>query len=551
MKIDNLRQLIDDILPSRPDAAAFLIRKEEGVRQITNREFCEDVRSLAAVLRSQGTSHVALIGENSYKWTVCYLAAIYSARVVVPIDKDLSKAEITTILGISEAGTILWGDTHDEIILPLLEQHPQMHSICFHSDNYSRKLSSDSMEAAIIEGRLLLEQDNRVFDAITVRPDDCYSIVFTSGTTGTSKGVMLSHRNVISDLDSSRNRLHIGAVQMAILPMHHTFQSNLGILNCLYFGTTMAINNSIRFFSQNLGLFAPTDLLCVPLVAETLHANIWKNIESSGKASAVRNMIRLSNFLLRCGIDLRRKFFKKIIAAMGGKLKDIFCGGALLDADVARGLFELGFDIYIGYGITECSPLVAGNISQIPAKMGSCGQAFDCNEIKLVDTDENGDGEIWIKGSNVMLGYYKNPEATAEAIEEGWYKSGDIGRWDADGFLYITGRKKNLIVLNNGKNVYPEELEGLLLKSPWIKEVVVSALRSQKGEETTIAAEVFADEDMINAQGVSKEVAIEHIARFVEEQNLTLPYYKRIVSVTYRETEFEKTTTKKIKRSQS
>lgn len=544
-EITDLRQLIDIVLPKNPEAIAFMIRDGEGVRKIKNSEFIDDVRSLTASLMKYDTTKIAVIGENSYKWVVCYMAAIYRGFVVVPIDKDLSDVEIKTIITTSQSEIVLFGDSHEDLISPILEEFPQIKSHNFYSDNY-KKCPIGSVEEAIEHGRELLKSSPNMFDDIKVDSKEVYSIVFTSGTTGTGKGVMLSHENVLSNLKSSREMVRIGAVQMAILPMHHTFQSNLGIILCMYCGSTMAINNSIKFFAQNLKLYEPTDLLCVPLVLETMYANIWNTIRESGKESIVRTMIRFSDFLMKIGIDIRRKLFNKIIAGTGGKLIDIFCGGALLDADVARGMISFGYNINIGYGITECSPLISGNVSRIPSKMGSCGFPFTCNELKLVGVDEDGDGEIWVKGSNIMLGYYNNEEATKNVMEDGWFKTGDIGRHDKDGYLYITGRKKNVIVLNNGKNIYPEELETLILKSPLVKESAVYSIIGEKGEEGTIAAEVFPDFDYAKKNNI--ENIKEQINDLINNINLNLPYYKRIVSVKFRDNEFEKTTTKKIKR---
>lgn len=292
-------------------------------------------------------------------------------------------------------------------------------------------------------------------------------------------------------------------------------------------------------------LFRPTELLVVPLIAESLYNNIWKAVRESGKEKAVKTMLSVSRFLLKMGIDLRRVFFKKILAAFGGRLDSMFCGGALLDKDVAVGLYEFGINVYIGYGITECSPLIGGNISLKPAKYGSCGQAFSCNEIKLVDLNENGEGEIYVKGTNVMLGYYKNPEATAEVMEDGWYKTGDIGRYDEDGFMYITGRKKNVIVLKNGKNIYPEELEGYIAKIKYVKECLVTAVSSGL-EQSAIQAEIFLNQDLIEEDKF--EGAEKYVSDEIETLNDTLAYYKRITAVKFREVEFNKTTSRKIKR---
>ena len=545
IRLKNLREIFDILLPKTPDRIAYKIRKGDSVRDISCKEFVSDVRDLAAFIYSKDIKVCAVIGENSYKQQIAYYATTYAGAIVVPIDKELTVREIATIINMSKSTILFCGDTHEDMVDEIKSLCNNIDTHIFLSDK-SEKVVEGNMEHLMVLGNELIAKNNQIFDYIKINPDEPSTYVFTSGTTGVSKGVMLSHKNIITDVDAAIDLKVVGDSSMAILPMHHTLQSTLCCTLSHVLGATVSVNNSIKLFAQNLKIFKPTDLVCVPMVLESMHTNVWNAVRESGKEKSFKFLIKVSNFLRHIGIDMRKVFFKKIHENFGGRLKTFFCGGALLDPLVAQDMCDWGFGMYIGYGITECSPLITHNTTNRRSKFSSCGIPINCNKLKLMDINESGDGEIWVKGDNVMLGYLDNPEATAEVLEDGWYKTGDIGRFDKDKFLYITGRKKNIIVLNNGKNIYPEELEGHLNKYPEVKEVIVFAEKNDVGQEVSISAEIFADYEY--AELMKIEDIKKTIEEIVEKENQDLAYYKRITNVIHKETEFEKTTTRKIKR---
>lgn len=521
---------------------AFRIRTKESYRSITFAQFYQDVLNLAAALELNdlAKSHLALIGENSYQWVVCYLATTVAGGVIVPIDKELTVGEISTIISQSESQALFasddYADCADEIVQQLEIKSFAIN--CNQSENYTTLNQ-------LIEQGAAARVENPKLGQNEISTKTLSSLVFTSGTTGFSKGVMLSRENLLTNVLSSDEFIKLGDCVLSVLPMHHTYEFTLDILFSIYQGRTIAINNSIKYFAQNIKLFAPTDMLVVPLVAENLYATIWKTIQNTGKEATLRRAIKISNCLLKIGIDLRPKLFKPIHEALGGRLQQFFIGGAYLEPEIARGFHSLGFKVNIGYGITECSPLVTGNITHKVKWSHSCGIPIPGVEIRIKDPNSSGEGEIQVRGKSVMMGYYKNQEVTDAAFDQGWFRTGDIGRLE-HGMLVITGRVKNLIVLKNGKNVYPEELESLIQKVSFVKEVVVSAITSDSGQESAIVAEIFPDMELAEQHGHT-EYKIE-IQASIEKINSLLPYYKRVVRVNFRDQEFPKTTTKKIKR---
>ncbi len=532
MKYDfnTLPELIDFAERNFAEDTAYQIRSGEGYNEISYRDFVEDVRRVAAYLRSKGLNrqHVGVLGENSYQWAITLFGISYSGNIAIPIDKDLTSSEVENIISMSDCTVLVYSENYDDTIKPIIDRLPNVEFI---------ESSETIFEKYLSLGQVDLEINGREFDN-KFSIDDMVAIFFTSGTTGVSKGVMISHQNIISTVKASTSLSPKNSTYLSLLPMHHTFELSLGIVLALAQGNTVAINDSIRHFAANLQIFKPTYLLAVPLIAETLYNNIWDGINRSGKAKIVKAMLKTSRALHSIGIDVRRKLFKKILAGFGGRLDFIFCGGAALDRDIATGLFDFGIDMNIGYGITECAPIVTANASLRRSKLDSCGVKFETCETKIHNPNGDGEGEIIVKGVNVMLGYYKNQSATDEVIRDGWYHTGDIGKFDKDGFLRITGRIKNLIVLKNGKNIYPEEIESYLLKIDGISEVVVSA-KEAKGEELYLTAEIYtADTDIPHSK----------IEQSIEELNDELPFYKRIVNVEFRSTEFPKTSSKKIKR---
>ncbi len=527
------------------DRPAFFIRNKTDYDTISYEKFTNDIFKLGAALVDKGFNggrHIALIGENSYNWLVSALAVSSTGNTLVPVDKELPEADILNVVRSSDSEIMLFANSYSDV-MEKVKEDLSLEVIVI--DKPSNKLCETSTQA-MIEG---YSSDDYIEKCCNIPIDNesiCY-IVYTSGTTGMSKGVMLSHTNLISNIKCCFNLAVAGGCKFTLLPMHHTYELVLGTFFFMLSGSVNAINNSIKYINHNLQLFKPTDLVIVPLITETLYNSIWDKIRAGGKEKLVRNMIKISTFLLKFGIDIRRKVFSQVHEALGGRVVNIFSGGAPIDPKIAQCFVDFGFNFNIGYGITECSPLISGNCDQNRNKMDSCGRPGSCNEVKIDNPDEKGEGEIMAKGAKVMMGYYKNPEATAAVMRDGWFATGDVGRMDKDGMLYITGRVKNLIVLKNGKNIYPEELELSLYRIDLIKEAVVYSLDADNGEETAIAAEIFPDLEKIESNNISdyKKVIEEEIFKY----NSTLPYYKRIAHITYRDSEFEKTTTKKIKRN--
>lgn len=540
---DNIRELLLFAFDNFKDRDAFYIRNKENYDTISYDTYITDSLKLAQSLVDKGYSgkHIAVIGENSYEWVISYLAIVSAGGVVVPIDKELTVSEALNIVKTSDSEALFYSSSYDDVAL---ETKSILEKEVFLTDKPKSKNGHQTLRELIN-----LQTDGSYFEKIKRVPidnDAMCSIVYTSGTTGLSKGVMLSHTNLLTDVKACFSIAKFGGNRFSVLPMHHTYEFTLGMLFGMAQGCATSINNSIKYVAQNLKIFASTDLIIVPLIAETLYNAVWTTIRKSGKEKLVRRMIKLSNCLLKIGIDLRKVFFKKVHESLGGNVRHIFCGGAHIDPAIARGYLDFGFYFNIGYGITECSPLIAGNVFFLRDKMASCGKAIECNEIKIEDPNEDGEGHIIVKGKNVMLGYYKNKATTDAVLVDGWFHTGDIGKYDADGFLYITGRTKNLIVLKNGKNIYPEELEGYIYQNPYVKEVVVYAIGGTVGDEVSMGAEIFPNADRLEEDNISdyKSVIISEIAKM----NNSLPYYKRIAQTTFRDSEFDKTTTKKIKR---
>ena len=373
------------------------------------------------------------------------------------------------------------------------------------------------------------------------------SIVFTSGTTGKGKGVMLSQANIGLDMTLGMYNFDITRKTLHVLPPHHTFGSTVNYVGHLSQGCEVYISSGIKHVSDEIKEQQPTHLILVPAFLEVMNRKIWTTARKSGKEGLLKVMMKVSDCLRKIGIDVRRKLFSSVLSAFGGKLELIICGGAKLDEDIIKTFDSIGITVLNGYGITECSPLISANRNEY-RKPGSVGTPILACRVKIDDPDENGEGEICVKGPNVMLGYYNNPEATAEVFDkEGFFHTGDYGKLDEEGWIYITGRKKNLIILSNGKNVYPEEIEAELQKIEGVTEVVVYAGESRvQKDKITIVAEIFPDSDLLADSGVAD--LQNYFEGKVKELNARMPSYKAVKRVKIRDVEFQKNTSRKITR---
>lgn len=505
--IENLKELVN----LRKDMAkdiAFRYKKKKEIVEITSMQFKNEIEYLGTYIYDQGIkeSKVALIGENSYEWILSYFAVVCGGNVIIPIDKELSNEDIADLIKKSGATALIYSDSYSDIT----EEHKHL-----------KRFNMKEFEKYISDGKNLVNAGNKDFINYKIDNKKLCSVIYTSGTTGKPKGVMLCQKNLTTDIIGACENVHIAGSSMLTLPLHHTFAFSTSVLSMLLKGVTISINSSLRSFEKDLKAFKPQNMFLVPLYVEAMYKNIWNKAEEQGKTKVLKATLKVSNILRKIGIDIRRKAFCNIIAEFGGNLDLIVSGGAPINEKYIKFFESIGITVLNGYGITECSPVVAVNRNK-DAKPNSVGLVLSCNQIKIQD------GEILVKGENVMLGYDNDKNATAEAFDGDWFKTGDLG-YVKDNYLYITGRKKNLIILSNGKNVSPEELEEKIQLIENVIEVMVYA------ENGCITAEVYAE----NTDNIQNDI---------NELNKTLPIYKQIAKVKFRECEFDKTTTKKIKR---
>ena len=521
---------------------------ERNLHSYTFVQLREDVDALGTSLLERGLlgKHFAIVGESSYSYVVSYMAVSMGLGVIVPLDKELSKEELLKLICKSDAEVLLYSELLSDDVEELKGSCPEVRTF-INISMYSTKMGSISILDLLQEGRSLINSGDRRYKTLPIDRNKMAAILFTSGTTGVNKGVMLSHKNILTVIHSAFSMFRFSKVSFSVLPINHTYEFNLHVLGCLYGGITLCFNDSIKHVKDNLMIFQPGMTLMVPMIVESLYKNIWKEAEKNNLTKHLQYGIWFSNLIRKVGIDQRKLFFKPIMESLGGNLQTIVCGGAPLRPDIVKGFEDIGISVYNGYGITECAPLIATNCT-MKNIAGSVGFVIPDNLVRIADTDEDGIGEIQVQGDNVMMGYYKDPVSTRKTFTaDGWFKTGDLGYLDRKGALYITGREKNLIILANGKNVHPEELEEYILDHlAYVKEVVVYAPLSPEGNEVMIMAEAYVEDQFLIEKGVdeAKKILKEDISKL----NHKLSVYKRIHDVELRECEFEKTTTKKIKR---
>jgi long-chain acyl-CoA synthetase len=545
---ENFRIMVENAAEKFPDRTAFSYKKrpkDKDTVKVTYAETREYIRHMGTELIHMGLSdkHVALIGESSYKWICSYFCLMSIGAVVVPIDKDLPPDEIAGIINFAECEYVIYSRHIEDKISKIRDKIPNVRTlICM-----SRAKIDGAVELFDIvgRGRERYNAGDNSFYNYRIDRDRLATIVFTSGTTGKGKGVMLSQKNIVSNMTQGMYLFAITPKTMNVLPPHHTFGSTVNFVGHFSQGSEIYISSGLKYIAEEIKEQQPTHLVLVPLFVETLYKKMWQAAEKSGRAQTLRRMIKVSNFLRKLGIDLRRKLFRSVLDAFGGKLELIICGGAYLHQEIIDTFESIGITILNGYGITECSPLISCNRNKYQKK-GSVGVPILGSTVKIHNPDENGEGEICVKGPHVMLGYYKDPEATEAAFDdEGFFRTGDYGRLDEDGWLYITGRLKNMIVLSNGKNVYPEEIEAEISNVFGVNECVVYAgeSKSQNGKEV-IVAEIFPDFDALKEKGIHD--VQEYFEERIKEINSRMVVYKAVKKVKIREEEFPKNTSRKI-----
>ncbi len=557
-EINSIRELFASSTELFAHRTAYLTKEKPGGKYVPVKysRVKEDVECLGTGFLKLGLKgrKIAVIGENSYEWVMTYLAVVCGVGVIVPLDKDLPVNEIVNLLSRAHVSAVVYSKKCEKMVLEALEQLPPeeqiRYTICMKQphDKRSRELS-DIMEF----GRDALLEGDRSFANAEIDPDAMCTLMFTSGTTGLSKGVMLSHRNIASNVRNMSKYVKVGRedIGLSVLPMHHAYEMTCHILTGFYQGMTVAICEGLKYISKNMVEAKVTVMLGVPLIFENMHKKMMKQASSKGKFEKMQRMMEISKkYRLYNEPRLVKKIFKSFHEATGGNIRLFIAGGAAINPKVIEDFQALGFPMIQGYGMSENSPIIAVNRDNY-SKPEAVGPAMPETEVQIVNPSEDGVGEIIVRGPSVMLGYYENPEATAEAIQDGWLYTGDYGYFDEDGFLYISGRKKNVIVAKNGKNIFPEEIEYLLTETDYIKEALVHGEIDAKSGDTVVKAELYPDYDRIKKDfGKLKDEEIEGLMKHVVDQVCDeMPPYKRVMRIGIRNTEFEKTTTKKIKRN--
>lgn len=508
-------------------------------------EFRDDVRALASEFLAMGCAgrHCALIGKLSYEWAAVYYAMLSIGGVLIPMDRDWQAEDLADTVEKADTA-FLFCDADLKEKAAVIEARMSLSTPTVYLNGGSEDVSVASL---IQKGKAKFEADPNAYFNAPIDPHAMALLVFTSGTTGKGKGVMLSQNAFLSDLSSIIPYMDFGKKTVGVLPPHHTFGSSVMLIGHMMIGSEIYMSAGLRYVAKELKEQEPEHLVIVPLYLETFYRRIMANLKEKKKEKLVARMIKASNAMLKVGIDVRAKLFSEIRAAFGGKVKMIISGGAPINPEILNFFEAIGISTLNGYGITECAPIIAVNRSKNPVP-GSVGHVLDIDTVKIDHPNEDGEGEIWVTGPNVMLGYYKNEKATAEAIDEdGYFKTGDYGKLDKNNVLYITGRKKNLIILSNGKNVYPEEIENELVAVPGVIDIIVYEGQSKRGmEHNAIVAEVYPDKDYIQKNNVTDIKA--HLQKYVDNYNRTAVPYKKIGVLKVREEEFPKNTLRKIMR---
>ena len=537
------------------DKPAYVFKTEEPgkFRTISHKEFRDEIDALGTALISKGLKdkRIAVISENRYEWGVAYLAVVAGTGVVVPLDKALPNNEIENLIIRSEVEAIFYSNKYDEVMNKIKAQGNTNVKYFISMDLEKEENGIHSQKELIEEGRKLLEEGNRDFLDATIDNEKMGIMLFTSGTTAMSKAVMLSHKNICANIQDIEATIKATTEDrfLSFLPLHHTFECTVGFIFPISRGCSIAFCEGIRHIADNIKEFEVSAMISVPVLFETMYKKVMKGIEKKGKLETVKKGIKISNFLLKFGIDIRRKLFKEIHKTIGEKARLFVAGGAALDPEAEKGFNDLGFTMYQGYGLTESSPVIAAEDDKY-RRLGSIGKAFPSLDVKIEDPNEEGVGELLAKGPSIMLGYYNNEEATKETLtEDGWLHTGDLARIDKDGYIFISGRKKFVIVLKNGKNIYPEELETLVNKIEGIKESFVYGKPEDDGDYKICAKIVYDSELAETIFGTKDEEKLkELIWQEVKKVNKTMPAYKYIREITITDKELIKTTTQKIKR---
>ena len=556
-KYTDLKDMLKQTGDAYGERPAYMFKADEQGKYntITHKQFRDEINALGTALIQMGLKNkrIAVISENRYEWELAYLSVVTGVGVVVPLDKALPDNELENLVLRSQVEAIFYSKKYDGIMNTLREKKNTNLKYFISMDLEENTNGIYSQKTLVEKGEKLIEKGDNSFLEAKINPEEMGIMLFTSGTTAMSKAVMLSHKNLVTNVMDITQRFDLNEedVLLSFLPLHHVFECTVGFLYPVSIGGCIVFCEGVKHMANNIKDYGITAMISVPAVFDIIYRKVMKEIEKKGKLATLEKGKKISNLLLKVKIDLRKKLFKEVHESLGPKLKLVVTGGAALDPETEKGFNDLGFDVEQGYGLTETSPVIAAETPKC-RKLGSIGKKFPSVEVKIDNPDSEGVGELMAKGPSVMLGYYNNEEATKEALEpDGWFHTGDLARIDEEGFIFILGRKKSVIVLNNGKNVFPEEIETLFNKVEGIKESFVYEKKEADGD-VKVCAEIVYDKDLIkelyNIEGE------ENIRNFlwekVKEVNKLMPKYKYVREMVITEEPLIKTTTLKIKRNE-
>lgn len=555
-EVKTYREMIEYSTKNYAKNIAYTYKKDYTAKEVeyvekTYEQVGKDVKAFSTLLLNKNLEgkRVVLIGNNRYEWCITYFATTTGNMVIVPMDKALPDNEIESLVKRSEAEVAVFDKKYAEVMKKIKKDD---------STNLNMLICMDEIEDSEIEkfsdlleeGTKLVKNGDKKYDEVKVNPNEMSIMLFTSGTTNEPKAVMLSQKNICANLTDIACwvKLYPTDRLLSFLPIHHTFECTITFLYGFYSGCTVAFCDGLKYIQKNLAEYKISIFVAVPLVLETMYKKITKAIEEKGKTKLINTMSKISNALLKCKIDLRRVFFKQVLDNFGGNLRLVLYGAAPMNKDTIVGFNNLGIDLVQGYGLTETSPVISAETDK-EKRPGSVGLVLPTLEAKIINPDENGEGELAVKGPSVMMGYYKNDEENKKSLKDGWFYTGDYAYIDKDGFLFITGRKKDIIVLKNGKNVYPQEIEFLINKLPYVTESLVYQ-RERSNTDTMLCAKIVYDKDIIkDVLGDKKEEEYKNIIwNEIKEINKTLPVFKHIKNIDITTEPFVKTTTQKVKR---